>query len=543
MKNLLRTSLLGIVATLFITFTFIGCGKKGKEEAPAIVSASKNSFQEVTAQLNSGGNFYLYLGTEQWMKEFSNVVERLHQVARGLPDVKPENRDKIDKGFQLLNGILQRSGIQEVSGLGMSSIEKEPGMFYSRSLLHHYPEKNTGYMWSFFGKKPHPLDNLNFLPAATSFAGFSDFDIPLIAKTIEKEISQSGIPELIQAYQQLPAQFEQMTGLTWDHFLGSLGNEVGFVLTLDDSKKTPLPMGGNSMIEIPAAEVMLVFKVNDDMIFNRIDKLLESNPMVVKKDEGDLKMRTMSLPIPLPIQLRPTVAKSGNYLFIGTTDNIIQEALAVKAGKKPGLIASEGFKKLTQGFPTEGNSFAYLDKKFNQIISQVQKQALASMPNNKGDTEWLQKLLPENDGTVFYSVSSNMDFGWLKTSYGSQDPSKLLLMAPVATTGLLAGIAVPSFVRARLRSQATTVLNEARLLDAAKDQYALENNKKGDVIPSMVDLTPYLKAGTNLAVTGKDTLGGTFTLGNITTHLKVDEQTKKTVSEATGGDAFWGPYS
>ena len=117
------------------------------------------------------------------------------------------------------------------------------------------------------------------------------------------------------------------------------------------------------------------------------------------------------------------------------------------------------------------------------------------------------------------------------------------IMIVVAIIGLLAAIAVPSFIRARLRSQATNVLNECRLIDGAKDQYALENNKAGSVVPTMDDLTPYLKQGTNLQLTKKDLLGGTYTVGNITTRLKVDVATKNTVSEGTGGDAFWGPYS
>jgi type II secretory pathway pseudopilin PulG len=51
----------------------------------------------------------------------------------------------------------------------------------------------------------------------------------------------------------------------------------------------------------------------------------------------------------------------------------------------------------------------------------------------------------------------------------------LEIMIVVAIIRLLAAIAVPSFLRARMRAQASTVLNEARQLDGAKDQYALEN--------------------------------------------------------------------
>jgi len=118
------------------------------------------------------------------------------------------------------------------------------------------------------------------------------------------------------------------------------------------------------------------------------------------------------------------------------------------------------------------------------------------------------------------------------------------IMIVVAIIGLLAAIAVPSFIRARQRAQATTVLNEARQMDAAKDQYALENNKTGAVSPGFSDLTPYLKAGSKLATNaGNDSLGGTFTIGSVNSNVRVDAATQSTVSAATGGSGFWGPYS
>ncbi len=118
------------------------------------------------------------------------------------------------------------------------------------------------------------------------------------------------------------------------------------------------------------------------------------------------------------------------------------------------------------------------------------------------------------------------------------------IMIVVAIIGLLAAIAVPSFLRARMRAQATTVLNECRQMDAAKDQYALENNKTGAILPGFADLTPYLKAGSKLATNGgNDTVGNPFTIADIQSRLQVSATTKTALSTATGGDAFWGPYS
>ena len=51
------------------------------------------------------------------------------------------------------------------------------------------------------------------------------------------------------------------------------------------------------------------------------------------------------------------------------------------------------------------------------------------------------------------------------------------IMIVVAIIALLAAIAVPGFLRARKRSQASRVVNDLRLIDSAVDQYAIENNR------------------------------------------------------------------
>ena len=71
------------------------------------------------------------------------------------------------------------------------------------------------------------------------------------------------------------------------------------------------------------------------------------------------------------------------------------------------------------------------------------------------------------------------------------------IMIVVAIIALLAAIAVPGFLRARKRSQATTLLNNLRLIEAAKDQYAVEFNKT-DMTPNASDLIGYFKSSSQL---------------------------------------------
>jgi prepilin-type N-terminal cleavage/methylation domain-containing protein len=67
------------------------------------------------------------------------------------------------------------------------------------------------------------------------------------------------------------------------------------------------------------------------------------------------------------------------------------------------------------------------------------------------------------------------------------------IMIVVAIIGLLAAIAVPNFVQARNTTRKNTCINNLRLIDAAKEQYALENNKDSATTPDDADLEPYMK--------------------------------------------------
>lgn len=78
------------------------------------------------------------------------------------------------------------------------------------------------------------------------------------------------------------------------------------------------------------------------------------------------------------------------------------------------------------------------------------------------------------------------------------------IMIVVAIIGLLAAIAIPNFVKARENAQLNSIFNNLRILEGAKDQWALENKKgTGDAVANVSTLSDYLKGGTIKAVVGE----------------------------------------
>lgn len=70
------------------------------------------------------------------------------------------------------------------------------------------------------------------------------------------------------------------------------------------------------------------------------------------------------------------------------------------------------------------------------------------------------------------------------------------IMIVVAIIGLLATIAIPNFVRARLKAQQSACINNLRQIDGAKQQWALESKSGQNAVPVLANVQPYFGRGT-----------------------------------------------
>ena len=92
------------------------------------------------------------------------------------------------------------------------------------------------------------------------------------------------------------------------------------------------------------------------------------------------------------------------------------------------------------------------------------------------------------------------------------------IMIVVVIIGLLAAMAIPAFQKVRQSSQDKAVLNNARQLSAAADQYFLENGVSTVTSTNLVGATNYVKAINTVAgETYPDgyTQGITITIGGV----------------------------
>jgi type II secretory pathway pseudopilin PulG len=76
-------------------------------------------------------------------------------------------------------------------------------------------------------------------------------------------------------------------------------------------------------------------------------------------------------------------------------------------------------------------------------------------------------------------------------------------MIVIAIIGLLAGISIPTFVRARAAANACTCVSQLRQIEQATQEWALECKKGQNQIVEYGDIRPYLKGAVVCPAGGK----------------------------------------
>ncbi|MEI9897760.1 MAG: type II secretion system protein [Chthoniobacter sp.] len=133
----------------------------------------------------------------------------------------------------------------------------------------------------------------------------------------------------------------------------------------------------------------------------------------------------------------------------------------------------------------------------------------------------------------------------LLQSRRSQAFTLVEIMIIVALIAMISALAMPNFLRARKRAQATRILDDLRLVDGALDLYAMENSKSAGDPAAWADLQPYLKKGSPLYNShGLDLLGNAFNQGSfsVDTLPKLNTDSFASLSDVAPTD-FWSPFA
>ena len=110
-------------------------------------------------------------------------------------------------------------------------------------------------------------------------------------------------------------------------------------------------------------------------------------------------------------------------------------------------------------------------------------------------------------------------------------------MIVVAIIGLLAALAIPSFIKNRKQSQGRRIVNDARQIDAAINAWAMEVNASDGSPVDLVTASQYIESGN---INATDLLGNAYLIGPVGNTQMAISATTKLALDGVGID--WGSY-
>jgi hypothetical protein len=463
------------------------------------------AYDRVASKLEAGGVAYLYWSAERIFGELSKKFAPVSDAALNDPDLTPGEREQIRRCFDLASRCTAASGIQSLKAFGFSSREVEPGIFSNKSFL--YAPDRSGFLWDTFAKRPHSFAELEMVPAKAEGFAFYDFDLPLLWRAIFKELDASEIPEVTRWEKQISRQAQSFVGLTLDDLLDSLADQIGVIVTLDTQLTVDIPLG-NKPYKMPAPAAALIWKVNNDRLFDRLDALVKSNPKVQSTDEADLKLRVFKGITELTF-ISPTLARTGDYLIFSTSEGLVRAMLDAKSGKVAGIKSSGDFVRLSAGMPERGNCVSYASKTFQKTLADLQ----ARLSETEGSHGPLLEAITTKFARVFadiasYSVGSVEDDGWLAYRKTTKDVNGLGEFASLPVC-YVAVAAIEYAKEERQNGRLSKIKENLANLQAAKDEAIEENNFENGRMLTRQDVEEYLASWPDSVV------GETYEVGAV----------------------------
>lgn len=469
-----------LAAALFLGATALAAAP-ARGEAGETDALPANPFAEVAQHLDRGGELYLYLTLDQWLGQLSEAVSEFRPLLGALGVGGERSQAQAEHGLQLLTRLIQRSGLEEITAIGISGKQMRSGLFRTRSVLYHRPEAGQGLLWSAFGREPHPLSLIELAPSTTALAFGFDLHPAELWSALTKEMERSDS----EAYRRWPGMvaegFESETDIPLQDLLEGFGREHAVFLTLDTEQpvELPTPEGG---LTIPRPGLILLFQVTNSALTDLLNQAVEQADATTVERHG---VTLQVIPVPAPFPIRLTIARDGDLLILGLSDDLVEEVLKLRRGEGSGLTGEAKFRELARNLPLEGNAFEYIGKEFGETVASIQKQAIQAgaaegdMP--EGLQGFMSRLIEWNRAPRMLAVSAVTPIGWTGQSHGSEHPSSLvlkpLLIAPAA---IGAGMLFPALAKAKSKAQSISCVNNLKQIGLGARLWAIDHN---DVLP------------------------------------------------------------
>lgn len=480
---------------------------------PSDPAASRQIYSDIHERLDPGGDLMVIANIDGLVEDAMEAISEFAALAPATPGAANDPAATLAK----VAAFLERNGFYAIKGLGMSIVPRGDGMNTFKSFIARDPDAARLPLWkALIGGAPSAMKSHAYLPKNTVLVRSGTADIRALWQLVRSGITEIGGSETAANFEAALAMVPAQTGVTADALIQSIAPEGAISIQLSSTETVSFPLDGTTMVNAPAPTLLLVTAVNDSTIIDTIKKAFAQNLEMPLPEVrlGDATVYNVPIPIPAPFPMQLTLATHGNYLLIGTTSAVVTDALAA-ATSGDGLATVPEF---TAAFPaaTPNNGILFVSSRLGEAFKGARDQMFAQMPAGGEEMaafNQIRKLMDQNLDTrtalTYYNLRTGVQTSGISASGGQQ----LIGSMFVAPMGMMAAIAIPSFVKARSNAQNMSCINNLRQIDAAKEQWAMMENK--------ADGAPVEEAGIAQFIMGNALpdcpQGGSYTPGPIGT--------------------------
>ena len=462
--------------------------------SPEAVRAEYNA---ILSHLDPGGDLLVVANTDGVIEEF---VETLRCFSQLVPTAGDSGSNAFTQAADHLPAFIKSSGLYAVDGLGLSIVPRADGLNTMKAFVYRDPAAAQLPFWQgLIGGAPKRMTTLEYLPADTVLVRAGTADPRQLWKLIGDAARQVGGPDAARAFDAFVNDAGKNLGTNLNSVIASLDSEQFFSLQLSTTQTMQLPApnadASQPAVSIPVPSLLAGCAVRDATLLKAmLQELRRMAIPVLCSTNGATTFYTVNMPLPLPFPVTPTFAVHRNMFLFGSTLEIVRNAFAAADGPGgPRLPAS--FQKAFEGMPKQCNGVAFVDRRFSDTLATIQTHFLNQAPNGAGMAGAMAQLMQRQQPGQVALVFVNEKDGISVRGTSSESGRQVMLAMTVAPVAMLSAIAIPSFVKARSSARNSACINNLRLIDHAKQQWAVENNKAATDKPAAAELQKYFKGG------------------------------------------------
>lgn len=423
----------------------------------------------------------------------------LPMIQETLP---PESGINLEKTLSELPSFL---GFTELGDVEFQSIKTGERAFVGIRKIDLTPSA-SGLLWNLQGEPFGVQETLTTLPAETVIYARGTLNPESIVKLVEFGFNAAG-QDIALAKNFLRTGGERV-GLDIESLLGTLKGGASFGITMDDSTYWRFPLG-DQILRIPETGVFVTLQTSDDQLFQTVLKMigmvLPIKPVAAERNGHPC----FFFPLPmLPVQsvVAFQIAQVDDQLVVCSSPKVFEQLLK---GEVESTLADALF--LDKHLPEKSHSIMVFSPAFGKHLQDATGPLIAPLDNGAWvkvleetiatlPSEYLATGHREGDRVIFVSTA---DYPF--NSSIAPNP-----VTAVALTSVLAAIAVPNFVKARESAMQNACINNLRMIESAKDQYAIENGLSTGEAVTKEQISAYIRGGFPDCPAG-----GTYTIGVI----------------------------